>query len=68
MEVDVFRCFTLLMDNIFNDFLENGMIKKLRKYIFPCKVETQYVNKALEILLLNITSIHSHAKKLYLHV
>ena len=32
-EVDAYWCFTLFMDSIFNDFLEDGMIKKLCKYI-----------------------------------
>ena len=31
-EVDAYWCFTLFMDSIFNDFLEDGMIKKLCKY------------------------------------
>ena len=31
-EVDAYWCFTLYMENIFNDFLEDGMLHKLSKF------------------------------------
>ena len=30
-EVDAYWCFNLFMENIFNDFLEDGMLRKLSK-------------------------------------